>query len=63
MTNNEIKNFVIGSVTSVNISHTDVSVDRKNSRIIVTKQLNDSQKTHIKDGLEATLGTGAWKVF
>jgi hypothetical protein len=44
MTNNEIKNFVIGSVTSVNISHTDVSIDRKNSRIIVTKQLNDSQK-------------------
>jgi|GEM_PF-2754042 hypothetical protein len=63
MTNNEIKNFVIGSVTSVNISHTDVSVDRKNSRIIVTKQLNDSQKTHIKDGLEATFGTGSWKVF
>ncbi len=63
MTNNEIKNFVIGSVTSVRVSHTDVSVDRKNSRIIVTKQLNDSQKTHIKDGLEATLGTGAWQVF
>jgi ribosome-binding factor A len=63
MTNNEIKNFVIGSVTSVNISHTDVSVDRKNSRIIVTKQLNDSQKTHIKDGLEATSGIGSWQVF
>jgi hypothetical protein len=63
MTNNEIKNFVIGSVTSMSISHTDVSVDRKNSRIIVTKQLNDSQKTHIKDGLEATFGRGSWKVF
>ncbi len=63
MTNNEIKNFVIGSVVGTRISHTDVSVDRKNSRIIVTKQLNDSQKTYIKDGLEATLGTGSWKVF
>jgi hypothetical protein len=63
MTNNEIKNFVIGSAMGTRISHTDVSVDRKNSRIIVTKQLNDSQKTHIKDGLEATFGMGAWKVF
>jgi hypothetical protein len=63
MTNNEIVNFVIGSVSGTRISHTDVSVDRKNSRIIVTKQLNDSQKTYISNGLESKLGLGAWKVF
>jgi hypothetical protein len=63
MTNNEIVNFVIGSVSGTRISHTDVSVDRKNSRIIVTKQLNDSQKTYISNGLESRLGLGTWKVF